>query len=74
MDRWQDVRGKKKAAMNAAVSQLTADETKRPEKLSKHSKTADVKLDSLSLLFHYGFGIELTLCKCNIFGNKTLAS
>lgn len=51
MDRWQDVR---ENAMNAAVSPLAADETKRPEKLFKHLKTAvgrsDVKLDSLALI------------------------
>lgn len=51
MDRWQDVR---ENGMNATVSQLTADETKRLEKLFKHFKTAvgcsDVKLDSLALI------------------------
>lgn len=40
--------------MNATVSELTAFETKRPEKLFKHLKTAvgrsDVKLDCLALI------------------------
>lgn len=50
-DGWQDVREK---GMNATVSQLTANKTKRLKKLFKHFKTPvernDVKLDSLALI------------------------
>lgn len=49
--------------MNATVSQLTADKTKRLEKLFKHLKTAvgcsDVILDSLALISLWLFELNL---------------
>lgn len=59
--------------MNATVSQLTADETKRLEKLFKHLKTAvgcsDVKLDSLALISLWLF--ELNLLFVNVISTVT---
>ena len=58
--------------MNVTASQLSANVTKRPEKLFKHFKTAVgavmFKLDSVSL-FHYSFQIQFIHCTFNLCGN-----
>lgn len=59
--------------MNATVSRLAADETKRPEKLFKRFKTAvgssDVKLDSLALISLRLF--ELNFLSVNVISSVT---